>query len=352
MMIYAALRWPEHNKRNLWPLPLSHAVHLHNEIPSKESRLTPHKIWARSKSSFGALVHAHPWGCPLYVLQPQLQDGGKVPKWEPQSRQGQYMGASPLHASTVGLVQNLQTNHISPQFHVVYDDLFETVHASSSEAPASWPDLFTFNRFKSNFDDEDFVPTLPDKWSTPVELSQQKQRDRAQCSQDGATSNDEPIAPNYDDRHEDAMESQRAHGAPPETSQRAPDAAPPDASQRAPLVSEDGPSLGQDDSEPDLESPTPVRCNPHRSWRSPKRYRQHGFTVVRSYCKAMVSTLLLMQGQLYDNQYLLNLLLDHDFGLYKHLSPNSQMMAPHAMKASSTHDPDTPRLHEAMRGEG
>jgi hypothetical protein len=132
MMIYAALRWPEHNHEDLWPLALSHAVHLHNEIPNQASRLRPHEILARSKSSFSALVNAHPWGCPVYVLQPRLQDGGKVPKWEPRSRQGQYMGSSSLHASTVGLIRNLRTNHISPQFHVVYDDLFETVHASAS----------------------------------------------------------------------------------------------------------------------------------------------------------------------------------------------------------------------------
>jgi hypothetical protein len=62
----------------------------------------------------------------------------------------------------------------------------------------------------------------------------------------------------------------------------------------------------------------------------------------------MVSALLLTWGQAYDNRYLLNLLLDHDFGLYENLSPNSLMMAPHAMKALSTHDPDSPRLHEAM----
>jgi hypothetical protein len=44
MMIYAALRWPKHNHQDLWPLALSHAVHLHNEIPNQASRLTPHKI--------------------------------------------------------------------------------------------------------------------------------------------------------------------------------------------------------------------------------------------------------------------------------------------------------------------
>jgi hypothetical protein len=63
----------------------------------------------------------------------------------------------------------------------------------------------------------------------------------------------------------------------------------------------------------------------------------------------MVGALLVTQGQAYVNCYLLNLLLDHDFGLYKNLSPTSLMRAPHAMKASSTHDPNSPRLHEAMR---
>ena len=40
-MIYAALSWPEHNKRDLSPLALTHAVHIHNEFPSMDSRLTP-----------------------------------------------------------------------------------------------------------------------------------------------------------------------------------------------------------------------------------------------------------------------------------------------------------------------
>jgi hypothetical protein len=63
----------------------------------------------------------------------------------------------------------------------------------------------------------------------------------------------------------------------------------------------------------------------------------------------MVGALLVTQVQAYDNRYLLNLLLDHDFGLYENQSPTSLMMVPHAMKASSTHDPSSPRLHEAMR---
>jgi hypothetical protein len=65
----------------------------------------------------------------------------------------------------------------------------------------------------------------------------------------------------------------------------------------------------------------------------------------------MVGALLLMPGQAYYTRYLLNLLLDHDFGLYKNLSPNLLLLAPYAMKALAVHDPDSPRLHEAMQGD-
>ena len=61
----------------------------------------------------------------------------------------------------MGIILNPPTDHTSPQFRIVYDNLFENVHASASEAPASWPDLFTFSRLKSDFDNDDFVSTLP-----------------------------------------------------------------------------------------------------------------------------------------------------------------------------------------------
>jgi hypothetical protein len=40
-----------------------------------------------------------------------------------------------MHASTVGLVRNLQTGSITPQFHMVYDAFFETVHSDEAEQP-------------------------------------------------------------------------------------------------------------------------------------------------------------------------------------------------------------------------
>jgi hypothetical protein len=124
----------------------------------------------------------------------------------------------------------------------------------------------------------------------------------------------------------------------PESPQRAPPEAQPPPME--PVI-EDAPTIS-----------TPVRRNPRRVRQVPHRYRtQHGLSLVKAYGRAMVGALLLTQGQAYDNRYLLNLLLDNDFGVYENLAPTALLQAPHAMKASPVHDPDTPRLHEAMRGD-
>ena len=125
MMFHSALCWPESTDLKLWPLALKHAVALYNEIPNPETRLAPVEIWTNCKSTYSALKQAHPWGCPAYVLQPKLQDGAKIPKWQPRSRQGVYMGFSPIHASSVGLIKNPRTGNISPQYNVVYDDFLK-----------------------------------------------------------------------------------------------------------------------------------------------------------------------------------------------------------------------------------
>ena len=102
----------------------------------------------------------------MYVLDPRLQDGKKIPKWEPKSRRGQYVGASTLHASSVGVIRNLRTENLSPQFHVVYDNYFETVHAKETETPESWDNLVTWSseRLDIDTDDPENIPELPDEW--------------------------------------------------------------------------------------------------------------------------------------------------------------------------------------------
>ena len=135
MMIQTAFRWPGFAEKDLWPMALTHAVHLWNQTPKQNDGLSPVEIFTKTQSNYASLTNAHPWGCPVYVLQPKLKDGQKIPKWEPRSKRGQYMNSSPLHASTVGLVRNLQTGSITPQFHMVYDDCFEIMHSGKEEQP-------------------------------------------------------------------------------------------------------------------------------------------------------------------------------------------------------------------------
>eukprot|EP00957_Ditylum_brightwellii_P010842 821588-Ditylum_brightwellii.AAC.1 len=71
----------------------------------------------------------HTCGCPVYVLHSSLQTGTSIgpPKWDPRSRASVYLDHSPHHAGNAALVLILQTGHVSPQHHLVFDDEFATV---------------------------------------------------------------------------------------------------------------------------------------------------------------------------------------------------------------------------------
>jgi hypothetical protein len=75
--------------------------------------------------------HFHHFGCPVYVTDTGMQQGRKGPKWLQRARLGLYLGTSLIHSRRVALVLNLDTGLASPQFHVAFDDLFETVQSKS-----------------------------------------------------------------------------------------------------------------------------------------------------------------------------------------------------------------------------
>jgi len=66
-------------------------------------------------------------GAVRLFLDPKLQNNQKLPKWNRRARVGQFLGYSDEHSSLVANVRHLSTGHVSPQFHVVFDDLFEAV---------------------------------------------------------------------------------------------------------------------------------------------------------------------------------------------------------------------------------
>lgn len=128
MMMHQLIHWPDQFDAALWPFAMDHAVYLWNNMPKNRNGHTPAELFSGTTTyDDDAITRARIWGCPAYVLDPTLQDGKKLPKWKPRSRIGVYLGVSPTHASTVGRILHPSTGHISPQYHVVYDELFQTV---------------------------------------------------------------------------------------------------------------------------------------------------------------------------------------------------------------------------------
>jgi hypothetical protein len=67
----------------------------------------------------------------VYVLEAKLQNDQKLPKWNRRACLGQFVGFLDKHSSMVANVRHLTTGYISPQFHVIFDNLFETVNCTS-----------------------------------------------------------------------------------------------------------------------------------------------------------------------------------------------------------------------------
>ena len=111
---------------------MRHANDVANATPRKGDELTPLELFSGIQIA-PKLRHSLPFGCPTYVLDNALQSGQGAPKWKERARLGVYLGPSPNHARSVALVLNPRTGHVSPQFHVKFDDFFETVQAKSTD---------------------------------------------------------------------------------------------------------------------------------------------------------------------------------------------------------------------------
>ena len=121
--LHATLHWLNHSFIGLWPLAMNYAFWVYIKLPLHGAGLSPEELFSGIKCSRSGLPHARVFGCPVYVLDPQLQDGKKIPKWDSHACQGSIVGFSPWHSTSVPLILNPRTQHISSQFHVIFDDM-------------------------------------------------------------------------------------------------------------------------------------------------------------------------------------------------------------------------------------
>jgi hypothetical protein len=168
MLLHLQIHWPDEFDTKLWPFALSYAAWLYNHIP-KSNGLAPIEIFCGTRTSCDYLRRARVFGCPVYVLDPRLQDGKKIPKWEPRARRGQFLGFSAAHSTSVGLIRNINSNHVSPQFHFIADPRFETVTGGLQGRSITDITADTLHLFlKRQWDSTDREFSLSD-WDTTVD---------------------------------------------------------------------------------------------------------------------------------------------------------------------------------------
>ncbi|KAL7468583.1 hypothetical protein ACHAXS_008812 [Conticribra weissflogii] len=162
-LIHVSLHWSDRgvNDLALWSFAVKHSTWLYNRVPNRVSGLSPIEIATHTKTNHKDLLRTHVWGCP-------------------------FLGFSDKHLSLAANVRNLTTGYILPQFHLVFNDLFETVYGSGGDNGV-YDDICN-QLFESDRDwyvDEEFdvdgelicsPPPLDDVWLSEPERRNKKER--------------------------------------------------------------------------------------------------------------------------------------------------------------------------------
>ncbi len=107
-------------------------VNFHNASILRGKSTSPYTL-STSQDALWAFRDFRVCGCPSYILAKRLQDGDSYGKWKQRCWQGAYIGNSTCHAGHIPLIYNPLTTHISPQYHVTFDEGFTSLHRQSSD---------------------------------------------------------------------------------------------------------------------------------------------------------------------------------------------------------------------------
>jgi hypothetical protein len=86
MLLHAAIHWPNEFSVELWPFTMDYAVYLWNHMLQQDSKIALIELWCGWTLNLDMLRLAQVFGCLVYVLDPKLQDGKKLPHWKPKSQ--------------------------------------------------------------------------------------------------------------------------------------------------------------------------------------------------------------------------------------------------------------------------
>jgi hypothetical protein len=78
MILHASMHWKDGIDASLWPQSVTYATHVSNTTP--KDGVCPAYIFFGSAVPRHKLMYLHVWGCPVYVLDPKIQQGQKLPR--------------------------------------------------------------------------------------------------------------------------------------------------------------------------------------------------------------------------------------------------------------------------------
>jgi len=126
LLLHAMSNWPNTITAEFWPFAIRHACTFYNASIRNDTGKSPHHMFTGSIAPW-RLEDFRVFGSPVYVLDKRLQDEDSFPKWKARSWLGVYVGNSLAHAGNVPVIYNPITTHVSPQFHLVFDDQFTSI---------------------------------------------------------------------------------------------------------------------------------------------------------------------------------------------------------------------------------
>jgi hypothetical protein len=133
LLLHACSQWPSVLNQEFWLFAICHACTFHDSSLQHDTKLSPNQMFTGEPAPW-RISDFRVFRCPVFVLDKHLQDGDSLPKWKARSWTGVYVGHSLQHAGNVPLVYNPSMTHVSPQYHVVFDNQFTTVSGSPANS--------------------------------------------------------------------------------------------------------------------------------------------------------------------------------------------------------------------------
>ena len=79
LMLHADVHWDHGVKSEMWPIAVDYTVYLYNNLPNEQGIASAY-FFTVATSPRHKLRDCHIWGAHMYVLDPKLQCGKKLPR--------------------------------------------------------------------------------------------------------------------------------------------------------------------------------------------------------------------------------------------------------------------------------